>query len=826
VELFPVWRIMTAMDTLLTDLKHALRGLWARPAFTAMVLIPLTLGIGMNTAIFSVVHAVLLRSLPYENPEALVRVWEARPRMGPDAEQMAAFSMQHFRDWRDDNDVFDGMAAYGDASFNLTAGLEPRRIEGQSVSPALFPMLGVEPLRGRYLSADEEVPGNDRVIVLSYDLWQRQFGADESLVGNTILLDGLSYDVIGIMPPSFQFPDRATEFWVPQVMAPPAPMRPGEMRIELTPVMAKLKAGVSAASAEASAETFLNHLRGTSEMASRMNEGVTIHLTSMREQLVRPVRAPLMVLSIAVGFVLLIACANVANLFLVRARSRERDLAVRVALGAGRGRLVGRLLVESLTFGLVGGVLGTIVAFWGVRALRLLRPAELPLLDSVEIDGTVLAFNFAVALVTALVVGAVPALRSAQTDVVSGLKGSSADARHGAPTLLRNALAVAEIVFAIVLFVGAGLMLRSFQALSTVDPGYLSQDVLTFRLNLPATKYDSAVSQKSFYDRLRSELSSLPGVTAAGVSNSLPLDSDRFLTSLQIEGRPPPEDRMNAPRAGMRVVSAGFFQAMGIRVLSGRGFEEGDNESAPGSVVVNQSLVNRYFDNENPVGQRLARMGEIIGVVSDVRQEGLDAEPSPEVYLSYPQVPDQMASMLLANMNVAVRVDPRQSGLVDGVRSRVQAIDAELPLADFRPMDARLADSVARPRLYAALFSIFAALALILATSGVYSVISYTVSQRTRETGVRVAFGATDSDIVRLVLRDGWRILVFGLPIGLALSVVLARFLRSVLFEIEPADPVTFVVVAVLLGGAVLAASVIPARQASKIDAMKALRYE
>ena len=749
------------------DLRHSLRGLVARPGFTALVVVPLALGIGFNTAIFSAVYTVLLRSLPYEDPQSLVRVWEARPRMGPNAEQMAAFSLDHYRAWRDANDVFDGMAALGDVSFNLTGGSEPRRIEGENVSPSLFPMLGGEPIRGRYFAEDEEIPGRDRVVVLSYNLWQRVFGAETTLVGRDIQLDGSNYTVVGIMPPEFQFPDPNTEFWVPMAMAPVEPAAPGEMRIELLPVIAKLKPGVTVGQAEAAAETFLNNLRETSEMSRRMNEGVAIHLTSLHEQLVGPVRPALLVLLGAVGFVLLIACANVANLFLVRAQGRERDLAVRAALGAGRGRLMQRLFLESVVYGLAGGAAAVLVAYWGVRMLRLLRPSDLPLLENVSINGAMLGFNLAVALAVSVLVGFVPAIRAGRVDLVSGLKGLGTGLVQGTSGRLRSLLAVTEVALALILFVAAGLMFKSFMTLSSVDPGYEPTDVLTFRVNLPATKYEGGPAQRAFYDRLRESLDAISGVHASGIVNQLPLDQGRFITSLSIEGRPPVADRMNMPRASMRVTSPGFFRALGVRLVRGRSLEQSDGAGAPPVVVINESLAATYFED-----------------------------------------------------------DPRQDGIAPEMRRRIQEIDAELPVADLRPMTERLRDSVARPRLYAALLALFAGLALVLAVSGVYSVISYSVSQRTRETGVRIAFGATSSDIIRLVLREGWRILFWGLGLGLAVSFGLSRYLQSVLFEVEPLDPPTFVVVAALLGAAVLLASAVPARQAARTDAMKALRYE
>ncbi len=808
------------------DLRHSLRGLVARPGFTALVVVPLALGIGFNTAIFSAVYTVLLRSLPYEDPQSLVRVWEARPRMGPNAEQMAAFSLDHYRAWRDANDVFDGMAALGDVSFNLTGGSEPRRIEGENVSPSLFRMLGVEPILGRYFAEDEEIPGRDRVVVLSYNLWQRVFGAETTLVGRDIQLDGSNYTVVGIMPPEFQFPDPNTEFWVPMAMAPVEPAAPGEMRIELLPVIAKLKPGVTAGQAEAAAETFLNNLRETSEMSRRMNEGVAIHLTSLHEQLVGPVRPALLVLLGAVGFVLLIVCANVANLFLVRAQGRERDLAVRAALGAVRGRLMQRLFLESVVYGLAGGAAAVLVAYWGVRMLRLLRPSDLPLLENVSINGAMLGFNLAVALAVSVLVGFVPAIRAGRVDLVSGLKGLGTGLVQSTSGRLRSLLAVTEVALALILFVAAGLMFKSFMTLSSVDPGYEPTDVLTFRINLPATKYEGGPAQRAFYDRLRESLDAISGVHASGIVNQLPLDQGRFITSLSIEGRPPVADRMNMPRASMRVTSPGFFRALGVRLVRGRGLEQSDGAGAPPVVVINESLAATYFEDEDPLGKRIQRLGEIVGVVADVRQEGLDAQAEPELYLDYRQIPDSMAGMILATMSVAARIDPRQDGIAPEMRRRIQEIDAELPAADLRPMTERLRDSVARPRLYAALLALFAGLALILAVSGVYSVISYSVSQRTRETGVRIAFGATSSDIIRLVLAEGWRILFWGLGLGLAVSFGLSRYLQSVLFEVEPLDPPTFVVVAALLGAAVLLASAVPARQAARTDAMKALRYE
>jgi putative ABC transport system permease protein len=805
------------------ELKRALRSAAARPGLTALVVSALGLGIGLNTSIFSVVHAVLLRSLPYQEPERLVRVWERRPRMGEDAADMAAFSMDHFRAWREANDVFSAMAVYQDGSFNLTGGTEPVRIEGQSVSPALFRMLGVEADVGRVFAEDEETPGQDRVAILGHGVWRRLFGGDESVVGRTIHLDGNPYTVVGVMPREFRFPNPDTELWVPLPETPQAPARPGEMRIELAPVVAKLAHGVSIEEAEAAGQAFLDNYRGGSEHARQMDEGVTIHLTSLREQLVRPIRPALLVLFGAVSFVLLIICANLANLFLARSESRRAELSVRSALGAGRLTLLREALAESLLYGLAGGALGVLVAYWSLRLLVLVAPADAPLLAGARLDGTVLAFNVGVTLLTAVLFGIAPAIRASRTDVVSGLRGLSRAGAAGSGT--RGVLAVSEVALALVLFAAAGLMLRSFLALATVDPGYEPRDVLTFQLSLPRSKYADAESRKSFFESLHDRMSNLPGETATGFASALPLDQSRMITIFRIDGTPEVEDRMQMPRASVRIVSPEFFKAMGVRLLEGRSFEASDRADALPVVMVNDTLAKRYFPDAPPVGRRLGRMGEIVGVIADFRQLGLDAEPDPEIYLQYQQSAGPLAEAL-GSLAVAVRYDPRTGGFLDSVKGAVRELDPELPLADVKTMEARLGESVARPRLYAVLLALFAGLALVVAASGVYSVVSYQALQRTKENGLRMALGATSSDIVRRVLGDGARILLFGLPLGLAGAYFSTRTLRSVLFAIDPLDPLTLVVVTLVLTGAVFLASALPARRAARMDPMKALRYE
>jgi putative ABC transport system permease protein len=523
-----------------------------------------------------------------------------------------------------------------------------------------------------------------------------------------------------------------------------------------------------------------------------------------------------------VTFVLLIICANVANLFLARAQARETEMALRSALGAGRGRLARQLLAESLFYALAGGVLAVAVATVSLRIVRAALPSS-PWLESVSLDAPVFVFNLGIALLTAFLVGLLPAFGASRVDVVSGLKATASGGPRG--RFSRNALATAEVALALALFTAAGLMLKSFLNLARNDPGYEPRDVLTFRLSLPETKYPDGPARRAFFDALRERLSALPAIADSGLVNSLPLDQERMITFLDIEGRPRPADRREMPRASVRIVSPGFFRAMGIRLASGRALGHDDQAGAPPVVVVNESLARRYFEGEDPLAARLHRSGSIVGVVSDFRQEGLDRDPEPEMYLDYRQVPDAMGEAL-SRMSVVVRFDPRTAGLVESVKAAIGGLDSELPLADVRTMEARLDESVARPRLYAVLLSFFAGIALVIAASGVASVVSYQAAERTRENGLRMALGATPRQILKRSLEDGWKILLLGLALGLAGSFFVGRLLERVLFQVSPSDPWTLALVSLVLGAAILAASAIPARRASRMDPVAALRYE
>ncbi len=812
------------MGNIWQDVVYAMRTLMKKPSFTVTALLPLALGIGATTAIFSVVYAVMIRPLPYDNPETIVQVWETRPRMRMSHRPGAgAFTMDHFREWRDDNTVFEHIAAYGSqAEFNLTGSGEPRRISGTNVSPDLFAMLGVSPAMGRSFELEEETPGKDRVILLHHKTWRTLFGGDREVVGTTLRLDGQPYTVIGVMPEGFEFPEPDTQFWVPLALGP---SQPGV--VEMMPVIARLKEGVTIEQAEAEAQALIARLRQESSEDDPRHQGVEVHLGSMQEQMIDPVRPALWVLLAAVGLVLLIVCSNVANLLLSQAVGREQEVAVRAALGASRFRLMRQMLTESLLLGLVGGGLGLLLAYWGVRLLVRLNPGDIPRLGEVTIDSPVLLFTLGVAIVTALVFGSVPAVRTARVDLNRSLKEGGET--HGLGLFRRSRgrslFAMLEIALALVLLVSAGLMIRSFVRLIQVDTGYDPRDTLTLSVNLPRSKYNQAMVQKAFFDQLLDRVSHVSGVQAAGIVNVLPLSRARYVMGLQIEGRPPVTRREDMPRADFRLVSPGYFQAMGVPLTKGRLFSAQDGPEAPPVVVINQSLANTYFPDEDPVGQRF-QFGEIIGVVGDVRSFGLDREPSSEVYLSYEQATGRLAEAM-STMHLVLRsrgVDPLS--LAPELRAQVLTVDPEMPIDDVLTMEQRLSNSVAGPRFYAVLLGLFSALALILAVSGIYGVVSYSVSRRTAETGIRLALGARAGDITKMVVGEGMFLALIGVGCGVLLSFAVTRVLSSSLFGVSTTDMTTFVGVAFLLISIALLACYIPARRASRVDPVDALRYE
>jgi putative ABC transport system permease protein len=594
--------------------------------------------------------------------------------------------------------------------------------------------------------------------------------------------------------------------------------------------VARLKEEITIEQAEAEAAALIERLRNGSSEDDPRHRGVEVHLGSLQERIVGPMRPALMVLLAAVGFVLLIACANVANLLLSRASSREKEIAVRAAMGAGRWRLIGQMLVESLTLALIGGLGGLLVAYWGVRALTALNPGDIPRLHSASLDWTVVWFTLGVSLLTAILFGLAPAIRTSKVDLIQSLKEGGAGGPSRGFGLLRqmrgrSLIVVTEIALALVLLVGAGLMIQSFVRLIRVDAGYDPTQVLTFRLNLPRARYTAPQDQSAFYDQLLERVGTVESVQSKGIVNVLPFERARYVMGLQIEGRPPATRAEDRPRADFRLVSPDYFLAMGIGLLRGRTFTEQDGPGSPPVVVVNDALVDEYFTDEDPLGKRF-QFGEIIGVVADVKMFGLDAEPSPEVYLTYRQAAGPLGRAL-SGMSLVVRCreeDPL--ALVPVLREQVRAVDHEMPIDGLMTMDERVSQSVARPRLYAALLGLFSLLALILAASGIYGVVSYSVSQRTSETGVRMALGARTGDVLKLVLAEGMLLSFIGILSGVAASFAVNRVLGSLLFGVTATDPATYVGIALLLILVALGACYIPARRAARVDPVVALRYE
>ena len=816
------------MNTILQDIRYALRTLVKNPVFSAVILTALALGIGANSAIFSVVDAVLLQPMPYPDPDRIVRVWELRPN-SRDERSMPAFSLDNFRAWRESTQTLQQMAAYTQESLTLTGLEEPVQLEGSRVSPGLFPLLGVQPALGRTFDPAHETPGNDRVIVLSHSAWQRQLGGRDP-VGQSLTLNGESYLVLGVMPADFEFPSPDTQFWTPLALQPPS-RQANQRRVIAVPVLGRLKPGVSIDQAEAEGTALVQRLREQDPMAEPDTQGGSIQLVTLHEQAAGPVRPALLVLMAAVGFVLLIACANVAHLMLARAARRQKEIAIRAALGAGRGRIIAQTLTESTLLALLGGALGLLLALAGLQILKSLGPVGIPRLEEAGLNWPVLAFTLALSLLTGILFGLAPSLQQGAGDLNQSLKeaGTHSEAGGGRPAMgrLRGFLAVAEIALTLVLLVGAALLISSFVRLSQVDPGYDPDNVLTAQLRLPAARYADTETVSALYDRLLERVNGLPGVESAGLVNFLPLVPARLVIGIAVRGRPMhSQDSEASPmQADVRIVSPGYFQAMSIRLLKGRDFQDRDRAGQPSVVLINDSLARQYFPDQDPLGEQLMGMGEIIGVTADVKPEGMESEPRPQLYICHRQLRPMMARML-NRMSLAVRSSQDLGPLAGAIRSQLKQLDPDLPLYDVAPMASRVSNSVARPRFNAVLLGIFAAVALLLASVGIYGVLSYSVSQRTQETGIRMALGAQGGDILGMVLKQGMLLVTVGVTIGLLASLALTRLISSLLFQVSPTDPSTLGAIALLLSAVALLACWLPARRASSLDPLQALRYE
>ena len=804
------------MDSLLQDLRYAVRSLLRRPGFAAVVVLTLALGIGANTAIFSVVNAVLLRPLPYADPERLVMVWGRYADFG-----RTSTSLPDFVDWKAGATSFAQMAARHNAVFNLTGDGEPEQLTADRVTANFFPTLGVRPQLGRaFLPEEEKVGGDDDVVVLSHGLWQRRFGGDPRIVGREVTLSGRPFTVIGVAPRDFRFL-RDVDLWAPARMD-----TVGQRRAEYLTVFGRLKPGVTVQQAGAELAGVLKRL---AEQYPETNATLQSEVVAMKDDLVGDVRPALLVFSGAVGLVLLIACANVANLLLARAAAREREVAVRVALGAGSGRLVRQLLTESVVLSVIGGAAGLVLASLAVSALRASGTEILPRLGEVRVDVAVALFALLLAVVTGLLFGLAPALRvggGGGGALHAALREGARGAAGGAVTRLRNALVLGEVAVAVVLLVGAGLLIRSFDKLNRVDPGFNPRGVLTYGVILPRARYGNLEEVPAVYERLLERTRQIPGVRHAAVSTTLPMEGTGYW-SFAIEGR---QSVTGGPGQDLQPfdVSPDYFRTLGVPLRSGRLIEPSDAPGAPRVAVVNEELVKRYFGGKDPVGARLtygdptdtaAVWWTVVGVVGTVAQEGLKAKPYAQMYRPIAQAP---ARGLWVSMRTAG--DPLAAATA--ARAALKAVDAELPLNDMQTMEQRVADSLAQPRVSVTLLTVFAAVALALAAVGIYGVVSYAVTQRTREIGIRMALGAKQGDVLRLVVRQGMLPAVAGVALGLAGALAATRAMASLLYGVGAADPLTFAVVALFLATVALVATYVPARRATRVAPTEALRYE
>jgi putative ABC transport system permease protein len=810
------------LDTFWQDIRFGFRALLRSPATSAVALLTLALGIGANTAIFSVVNGVLLEPLPYLDPGELVVVSESNPGRG-----FPRFSVSppNFDDWRRQNQVFDGMTAVSQGRFNLTGGERPEAVPGAQVTPEFFRVIGVEPALGRGFVPEEGLPGGPKVAVLSHGLWQRRFGSDPGIVSRQIQIDGESFTVIGVMPPGFTLPSRR-EIWMPLPWDFPPEMRGAHFFA----VFARLKDGVSLERAETEMKTIASRLE---RQYPESNSGWTTVVRRLQDAVVENVRPALLLLLSAVGFVLLIACANVANLLLARLAAREREIAVRTALGAGRARLVRQMVTESLVLFLVGGALGLLLGSWATRGLVALYGEGLPRGQEVGLDSRVLLFTLLLSLGTGLLFGLAPALSATSGGLFGALKeGGRAVAGGARGRLLRNLLVLGEVAVALVLLVGAGLLLQSFARLRSVDPGFRADGVLTAEVALPEAKYEAQERQIAFTRELLDRLRATPGVRSAATAFPLPLGGNGFVLTFSVQGRPEPPNG-EEPNANIRLVSPDFFQTLGIRVLQGRVFTPQDNPQSIPVIVINKTMADRTWPGESPLGRRItfddttspdAAWMEVVGVVADIHHRELDEDAGAEVY--WPQLQNPVGGQL----SILLRTEGEPTQLAGAVREVVSSIDADLPVEQVRNMEAVVAESLAGSRFQTVLLGIFAAVALILAAIGVYGVISYSVTQRTHEIGIRMALGARRVEVLGLVVRQGMALVLAGVVAGLALALLLvwwlAERLTSLIYGGRALDPLTFVAVPLVLLAVALLANWLPARRATRVDPLVALRSE
>ncbi len=807
------------MQTLLRDLRFGLRMMARNPGLTVLAILALALGIGANTAIFSLVNSVLLHPLPFPEPDQLMQVWGSTPTKG------VPFHFVFYSDvvvWREQSRSFESIAAWTVGAASLILGDEPERVPLSRVNASYFSMFSARFLHGRSFLAAEDMPGAAPVTVLNYSLWHRRFASDPTVVGRTINFDGIPHTVVGVLTPGFQIPGRTVDVYMP--LAQPNAHQPGPNAVTVG-VYGRLKSGISKTQAQAEMDTIGNRLE--KEFPGTL--GKTPKVWGLREFLVRDVRLSLLILLAAVGLVLLIACVNVANLLLARASARQREIAVRTSLGASRARLIRQMLTESCLLGMSGGVFGILLAFWGVKALIVLVPDRYPLVRGASIDSRVLLFTLIVSLATGILFGLVPALAASRTGgLADALKeGGRSEGDSTSHGRILSLLVVAEVALSLILLVGSGLMIRSFIRLNAVDPGFSPHKVLTASVNLAPAKYGTPASRTTFFRELLQRLDAVPGVQAAGIVSVLPLSGSNTGTGLVIEGRPIPR-REEIPIVWFRLANQGYFRAMEIPLLQGRFFNEQD-ATGPPVAIINATLARRFWPGENPIGKKITggipQAGRpttwltIVGVVGDLRHWSLDREADAEIFWPY----EQHAP---AAMSLAIRTDSDPTYFAPLLRGTTVAIDKEQPVSQIRSMEQILADSIAPRRFAVVVLGVFAAVALVLAAVGIYGVISFSVTRRTREIGVRMALGAQPQNVQRMVLGKALTLAAIGVAVGLSGSLALTRAIRSQLYNVSATDPMTLAGVAILLAAVAALAGFWPARRAARVDPMIALRHE
>jgi putative ABC transport system permease protein len=802
---------------MMSDLVYAVRGLRKKPLFTAAAVLTLALGIGANSAIFTVVNAVLLRPLPYPAPDRLMMLWAYNPRQGYDKD---VSSYPNFDDWRRQSASFEGMSAYFDASFTLTQAGDPAQIEGAIVTPGFFETLGVAPALGRTFGAPEGAAGGDRVAILSHGLWRTRFGGDPSIVGRTVVLNSVSHEVLGVMPVSFAHPEAAL-VWTPLTPSVRlAPLMQSRSSYWLQ-IVGRLKPGIDRRAAQSEMDAIASSLE---RHYPDVNAGIGVRLVPMHEEIVGDVRQPLLILFGTAALVLLIACANVANLLLARAASRQRELAIRTALGAGRRRLIAQLLTESLVLAAVGGAAGLLLAAWGIQALLSLAPSNLPRLTGVRIDTSVILYTSLASLVTGLVFGAAPALQSASATAGEFLKERRAESHGARGRRLRAAVAIAEVAVALVLVIGAGLLVRTFVAMNKVDLGFDARGILAVRVELPRARYPEDAHVTAFFNDLASRLRALPGVESVGLGSSVVRAPQS--STLSVHGRPPQDPNVPNLPVPYDSVTPEFFPTLRIPLRRGRLFTSADGPTTERVVVVNESLARRFFPGDDALGKRVtyddptdaqARWLTIVGIVADTRRGGVDREPRAELYYPLTQLPDRW-------MYALVRTSGDPLALARPAQAQVWAIDPNQPTASVRSVEGILADGQANRRFTTLLLGLFSIVALALAAIGIYGVVAYSTAQRVQEIGIRMALGASRTNVLTGVLKEAVMIGVAGLALGIAAALALTRFLSGLLFGVGARDPMTFVALPLgLLLVAVLAA-LIPATRAVRVNPLVALR--